>query len=165
MKLTNNLKQAVDRYWISLIINIGVSMLFIISMVGISFSDTARYSQKAELAEALIKITVFKSDVTIEYAERGDWPPPRVLESEEDNLYGIIKQIVFDGKGTINVYFNDSTKVFKNNILSFTAAQNAESVVSSILWVCGYASIPNGFVTVGNNITQIESYKLPNSCK
>jgi len=164
MLFNNNLKRAKHNYLFFLSIHIVISALVITSLAGIMASHFPNYATKAYLTEALTKISVARTEITTDYYQLGHWPEAQTLEKNSDDG-GIIDQITFDGKGTINVIFNNQKPILSNRILSFTAAHLPNIDSSGILWICGYASLPEGFKTMGVNITKIEPNKLPNSCK
>jgi len=163
MLINHDLKEAKNRYYAYLVFQVIGCLLLVAVIAALYATSVPMYTNKARMAEVFTNITVQKSRITAEYSQLGRWPNARVLAEGGD--YGIIKEITFDGHGVINVSFNDSHSGFSSEILSFTAAYVPEASFSHLIWVCGYAIPPEGYVSIGRNITNMAAVKLPRTCK
>lgn len=161
MKFENKLGSS-NQYYFFLTLSVTTCILFVSFIVSAFASHFDKYTNKARVTEALTLITTIKSEISSEYTLLGYWPNSREFSNLSSN---IIEKVVFDGKGAINIYFNDNQPKLKNTILSFTAATYPEYSLSNILWICGYAKPPENFKRIGANITNLGRELLPRSCK
>lgn len=175
MLLNNNLNTAKNKHLLLVGLNVAASFLIVVVLLAVSASKTFVYSDKAHLTGIFSRITTFKSQLTLDYAYLGHWPEKRILETKEDYDSGLIEEVIFDGNGSINVYFASKIPRLKGKILSFTAAhlplfdeeqpdfKNFD--INSLAWVCGYAKVPELFILLSENKTNIDPRLLPRSCK
>ena len=165
MNLRNDLIRSKYDYLTHVSVELLVCITFVAGISGYLAHSLPTYAKKARLSDVLIAITSYKSDITAEFAERGVWPAKHRIDTQFENQYGVIQQVLFDGQGTINFYLNNDYPELAGKVVSFTAAYVPESEMSSILWLCGYTATPQGFQKIGNNITTVNPTYLPNSCK
>jgi len=174
MLLNNDLSGARNAHNLTIVMNVAISSLILFALVGLFSLNTPIYSNKAHLSSAFTQVSTLKAQLTSEYAYLGHWPKKSVLKEKGFDSSGVIERIQFDGEGTINIFFSDQQIDLSNKVLSFTAAHITSStdingkntpLISSIVWVCGYAEVPEYYDFVGTNITNINSKYLPRSCK
>lgn len=165
LMITNNLKSARYAFIVFICFEVMACTAFVASIAGVQSYLFPTYARKADISELLIALPSYKSDITVEYLENGEWPTKRRLDKAANRNYTIIARAEFDGKGAINFYFNDKYPDLKGKILSYSVTQTAGTPIGSILWICGYAKAPEGFEKIAFNITNIKPDFLPSSCK
>jgi Tfp pilus assembly major pilin PilA len=165
MLFKNDLTEATNKYWFYLGINVSVSFLVILLVTGIMLSMASTYTAKARVAEAFAKISAYKSEITTDYLAQGHWPKAYLVEQSDADFGGIIQKIEFDGKGSIHVFFNSSEMTNIGDVLTYAAAEVSNVEISNILWVCGYASVPEYFELIGQRLSTVNRVILPRICK
>ncbi len=153
------------KYIYYLLMNSSITLVVIIFLVGLSTSSISNYSIKARIGDTLVNISTWRLQVAMYYAQTGRWPEKHVIENKSDEKYGTISKVVFDGNGTINVFFNNVFPQLAHKVVSFSASQIPKIAGGNIIWNCGYAQLPDYFVRMGHNMTNIEPKYLPRTCK
>ena len=160
----NNMKDMGIKYLFYLLLNISITLIVIIFLLGLSISSFSIYQIKSRLSSVLTNIPIWRLQAGSTYTQTGRWPESYVIEDRKEN-FGVIKKVIFDGKGTINIFFNNNYPQLTNKVLSFSASEIPNIETGNIIWNCGYAELPNYFISMGDNMTNIQHKYLPSSCK
>jgi type IV pilus assembly protein PilA len=122
---------------------------------------------KAQVGEGLVLAEVVKHAMADYYAKYGKLPKDNAnagLPAAQKIIGNYVSSIAV-ADGAINITLgNRANKHAVGKVLTLRPAIVADAKVVPIAWVCGFASVPNGMVVVGKNITSLPEYHLPLDC-
>jgi len=122
---------------------------------------------KAQVGEGLVLAEVVKHAMAVYYVKYGKLPKDNAsagLPASQKIIGNFVSSIAV-ADGAINITLgNRADKHAVGKVLTLRPAVVADAKVVPIAWVCGFASVPNGMVVAGKNITSLPEYHLPLDC-
>ena len=122
---------------------------------------------KAQVGEGLVLAEVVKHAVADYYAKYGRLPKENTSAGlpGAQKIIGNYVSAIEIADGVINITLgNRANKHAVGKVLTLRPAIVADAKIVPISWVCGYASVPNGMVAAGKNLTTLPEHHLPLDC-
>ena len=122
---------------------------------------------KAQVGEGLALADVVKHTVADYYAKYGKLPKDNARAGlpGAQKIIGNYVSAIGIVDGAINITLgNRANKHAVGKVLTLRPAIVAEANIVPISWVCGFASVPDGMVVSGKNLTTLPEYHLPLDC-
>lgn len=122
---------------------------------------------KAQVAEGLVLADVVKRAAADYYTKYGKLPKDNVSAGlpGAQKIIGNYVSAIGIADGAINITLgNRANKHAVGKVLTLRPAIVADAKIVPIAWVCGFASVPNGMVVIGKNVTTLPEYHLPLDC-
>ena len=158
-RITNNF----ESIWI-------LEIIFVSILIGILvFFAVREYSRVAIVTTVIARLHEswpIKSEIYRFYALNQYWPDKDELvelsNQLEENM--ILKEVVIES-GSIDLVFNDDIQPIQSKVLSLRKVEFNNQPGATIMWICGYKTIPEGMHTNAKNNTTIPANYLPIQCK
>ena len=122
---------------------------------------------KVQVSEGIALADVVKFASADYYAKHGKLPKNNAsagLPSSNKIIGNFVSDIAIEN-GSINITLgNRANKHALGKIVSLRPAIVEDAKIVPIAWVCGHASVPQGMVVTGENVTTLPEYHLPLDC-
>jgi type IV pilus assembly protein PilA len=131
-------------------------------LVALPISSYEVYVERGYVAEALFQATVIKQEMTAWRAVIGDWPAAADMPNVD---------VQGNDRRSLRVDYEEGAFTIvlrRNNVIQrvgFRAAVSESSPRAPVVWLCGYASPPDGYRVVASPRTDIPMLYLPSACR
>ena len=165
MRITRILNNSNAEFAFNNVAQLLASLALILILMGLNASYFTTYLSKAKASEGFTLVTTLKQEVTTYYFETGKWPEAFTEVQESQYGHDSVKSINFDGKGGFHIHFNENAGDATGKTLSLVAATSTLTSVGNILWMCGYAKPPSGYVINSSMKTNLPPQLTTFSCR
>ena len=131
-------------------------------LVALPISSYGVYVERAYVAEALFQATVIKQEMTAWRAVTGGWPAAVDMPGIDGQGQDRRSVKVEYAQGGFTVLLGRNNVVHR---VGFRAAVSESSPHAPVVWLCGYAPIPDGYRVVAGQHTDIPMLYLPSACR
>ena len=152
-----------------------LELLAVVTIVGIviALSRPVQVAEHVRIVEALDLLLGARVDLHDHLAVTGSWPAADQItlsglnqdHEEEFMRPHYVASLKPASDGALLVSMHQAATGGPGRQLSLRPATMSGQVGSPIVWLCGYADAPAGFVAVARNETDIDSSRLPSPCR
>jgi len=127
--------------------------------------------EHVKTVEAITLVSGARIDLHEHRAVIGSWPETARLELSgihygDDGFLGrYVEAVEYGAGGVLHFTMQEAAIRGPGYRLSMRAAVMPQQIGSPIVWICGYADAPAGFVALVRNETSIDASRLPASCR
>jgi len=148
-------------------------------LTGLAISEARKAPLHLATLEPIFLSSGLKTEWVVHWAETGEYPdnhgakwdrypvlPSGLVDSKGDYVWKRILNVSFaETNGVFGFTLDESNSSISGQTISFRPAIAGGHAPTAVLWVCGHALAPPGFVLVGENTTTIANEDLPSPCR
>jgi type IV pilus assembly protein PilA len=123
---------------------------------------------RKQIAESIELIEIYKKNIALYHQTNLKFPVDNAEASmpKPGQLIGnFVTRIELKG-GAFHLYLgNKIHSGLKDKVISVRPIIVKGSPASPVSWICGYSAAPEGMITVGDNLTNVDKKHLPLGCR
>lgn len=146
-----------------------IELMFVIAIIGIlaafAIPNYSDYLKRAKVSEAFILASSITKTVADYYAYHGKFPKNNQAAAlpKPENLGGQYVKSLEIQDGAIHVIFKQqlAEELSGKTLTLRPVIVDTSPTMSALIWVCGYAEVPEGLSAIGENKTNLAKFTPP----
>ncbi len=141
----------------------GGDMVFVGILAAVAVPAYQDFTIRAQVNSGIVDSAVARMTVAESYADTGNFEQAAYLDFQSPES-GYVDNILVEQGNVIVVYGGRASGQIQEARLVFSPYVQGDS--TEIVWVCGYAQVPEGMTPIGSmEETAIDPKFLPSTCK
>lgn len=148
-----------------IIFDVLFTAVILAALLGLVDESMVNAQAKSRVTEALMLAKTVQADQVAHRAETGRWPAefggPLSSHTESPPTLSTFEMAA----GAFTFHFSEKAGALSGRKLSFRAAERRDGAGATVVWLCGYASVPHDYVVGADNDTDVPKEMLPAACR